>query len=205
MPLDFPCNQGNWLDTQIVDRFVNGGICHAISVDWAAHKIHNNLFNLETARFRGVSGQRAYKMSFEHRLQNLWAMPQYMAWLAQARPPTLNFARSCLRGQAINLVPQPGLTIMQLENAIGALPLGHAIVIVMWGSDPNQPASGQNWGHTVAVARVATGFLFFDANQGQFSWPAMTPAISVAQQVSENLHNTYHTWHIRDFDIYTLS
>jgi hypothetical protein len=205
MPRDFACNQGNWLDTVIVDRFVNGGICHALSMDWAVDQVQGNVFQLSSARYRAVSGQRAYKMAFEHRLQGLWAMGQYVAWLAQARPPTQNFARSCLRGQQVNMVVAQGLTLLQVENAVRTLPANQALVIIMWGADPAQPADSQNWGHTVAFARLGAGYRFFDANQGQFSWPPMSPPIFVAEQVTENIHNQYHGWQYREFDTYTLS
>lgn len=109
-----------------------------------------------------------------------------------------------MRGQPVNMAIQQGQTIQQLENMIEALPQGSALISVLWGSDPQQPPSSQNWGHTVAFAH-GPSFLFFDANQGQFSWLATTSVVSVAQQVSENINNKYRAWNIRTLDIYTLS
>ena len=204
MPLDFASNQGEWLDNEVTDRFVNGGICHAISVDWSAKHVLGQVFQLDIARFRAVSGQRAYKYSFEHRLQGLWTHTHFIAWLAQARTPTENFARSCLRGQAVHLAILRGQSLLQLENIMMALPVGHSIVMVLWGSNPQWPGS-HNWGHSIAFTHIAAGFRYFDANQGQFSWPNATPAHTVAQEVSENIHNKYSPWRFRYIDIYTFS
>jgi hypothetical protein len=204
MNLDAPLDQGTWLETNIIDRQMHGGICHAMSIEWVLSTLQNRHWDIETEYFRGVSHQRAYALRWEDALRGNWGSPQYAQYLAIAVPPTQRFIEDPARRQGR---PFQAHHVQNLNHMIPHLVLaaGTGAVIVMFGSDADQPATSQNWGHTVAMTRTAGGiYQFLDVNEGRYSWPADTGHAVVGHQVEQQLQHCYGDWGIRDVYIFKV-
>ncbi|MBX9406397.1 hypothetical protein K5E40_11985 [Pseudomonas baetica] len=204
MNLDIPLDQVTWLNTNVIDLQSLGGVCHAMSTEWVLTTLQNQPWDIETAYLRGVSHQRAYALRWEYALRGNWGGAQYAQYLQIAASPTQRFIEDPARRQGRPFHAHHVHSLIQMAPHL-ALAAGSGAVIVMFGSDANQPATAQNWGHTVAMVRTGAGiYQFLDVNEGRYSWQAGATNAVVAQEVRQKLRDCYWGWGIRDIYIFKV-
>lgn len=205
MNKEISLNQGRWLVRHTKDVQAHGGVCHAMATEWVFAQLRDTAWDAGTEYWRGMSHQRAYALAWQEALSGLWGSAQYNAYLQIAVPPTERFVQDPAR--RANLPFHSDLVYSFNHLAPHALAMGArtGIVMVMFGSNPNWPSSGQNWGHTVAMARDRAGvYRFLDVNSGQYSWAPAASANTVARDVAAFLEDQYGNWGLRHLYMFTV-
>jgi hypothetical protein len=199
--VDYQMEQGVLLDA-VVDVQMKQGICFALATEWCLSIARDRNFDPNADFFRMVSRQRAYNLTFEEKIKKFTKAQDYALFFHAAETPSQVFMDTQAGHEGLPMqrqAVQPQDIANQLPGVIAA---GRACLLGFFGVD-----NDTNWGHATAVG-WRNGALekprFFDPNQGQFSWPAVTATNVIAQEIIANVHNLYGAANIRDYVLYTV-
>jgi hypothetical protein len=220
MNLTLDVRQGEALDA-LLDRAMNGGICFAITTQWAFLLLHGTPYETETLTwqtfikssgkggftkmtegpanvrvqkgfFSLVSLQRGYDL-VDLRLADKMSAAQQDSFFKTASEFSEKFLRSQCRTEGFTL--QPMAVFKTADQVADSLSLGDGTVelIGIFGVE-----DGKNWGHIVGAAKQGA-YLFFDANAGQYNGSAG----DIKTDISSHLKSYYDG--IQNCAKYTIS
>jgi hypothetical protein len=203
-------DQDFWVG-KAVDPLLRQGICMALCYEWARQFLASQDCDLGTIMYQdGPEWQR--RLSFQRAYDYTWydqgRQKNYPGFFATLAAGTQKFLTQNGPRDRMNIREvQRSHNRMLIQQAIQAVPLGKAYLIMISGDGNPSEATGI-WEHVVAVANpkgVGARLHYFDPNQGLYK---VTNDSALGQDVMQDLAQFYEgTAHlnIRHFVLYECS